>query len=80
MVDWYLLPLAAVVDALYVGWMWTTERNRPVIGGLTSMAIWGLTLWGVVEVAGNNWNMLPILSGAFLGSYITIWWKKRNEL
>jgi len=79
MIDWYLLPLAAIVDALYVGWMWSTERHRPVVGGLTSVGIWGLTLLGVVEVAGNYWNLTPILIGAFLGSFITIWLKARKD-
>jgi hypothetical protein len=79
MIDWYLLPLAAIVDALYVAWMWTAEKERPVYGGLTSMGIWGFTLWGVVEVADKPWNMVPILIGAFLGSYLTILLKKRRS-
>jgi hypothetical protein len=75
-VDWYLLPLAAVIDALYVAWMWAAESKRPHLGGLTSMGIWGMTLWGVVEVTENPWNIGPVLIGAYLGSYLTICWKK----
>lgn len=76
-IDWYLFPIAAIVDALYVAWMWAAEESRPVLGGLTSMLIWGLTLWGVVEVSDNHWNIPVILAGAFYGSFVTILWKKR---
>jgi len=78
-IDWYLLPLAAFTDALYVLWMWAVESKRPHSGGITSMGIWGLTLWGVIEVADNLWNMIPILMGAYLGTYLMIRWKKSRE-
>lgn len=79
MINWYLLPLAALVDALYVGWMWAAEKHRPVIGGLTSMAIWACTLMSIVEIADNKKNGIPILIGAFLGSYGTIYLKARKQ-
>jgi hypothetical protein len=79
MIDWYLLPLAAIVDSLYVAWMWSAEKERPLVGGFTSVGIWGLTLLGVIEVADKPWNMVPILIGAFAGSYATILLKRKRN-
>lgn len=79
MIDWYLLPLAAVVDSLYVFWMWAAEKGRPHLGGLASVGIWGLSTWGVITVINNRWNLAPILVGAYLGTCLTIYWKKHHD-
>lgn len=78
MIDWWLLPLAFVLDLMYIAWMWATERHMPLLGAISSVSIYAIGILGTLEAVDNRWNMIPLFIGVFLGSYLGIWYKGRK--
>ncbi len=76
--NWWLFIAGFVFDFLYIVWYWSTEKNKPITGGLTSVAMVGIGMLGIFEALDNRWNLVPYFSGLFLGSYVGIKWKHRK--
>lgn len=76
--NWWLFPIAFVLDLMYIVWMWATEKHMPMVGALSSVSIYAMGLLGTLEAVENKWNMIPLFLGVFFGSYIGIWYKGRK--
>jgi hypothetical protein len=38
-----------------------------------------LTAYGTIEYISNPYNLIPILTGGFIGTYVTLWWNKKHN-
>ena len=73
-------PLTAVVifvtyiavDILYAYYIICVERRRPMAAALVSSVLYSLLAYGVITYSQNPVYIVPLASGAFVGTYLTV--------
>ena len=61
-----------LIDALYAIYTFSIAKNRPLLAATSGTMMYGLALFGLSEFAKNNYYLVPILSGSWVGTYFTV--------
>lgn len=65
-----------VVDMLYAYYIMCVEERSALKAAAVSSVLYSLLAFGVVSYSKNILYLIPLASGAFVGTYITVRWKR----
>lgn len=65
-----------VYDYLYAKWVIAVAQKHAVIAANLSVGIYLIGAWGTILYVSNPWFLIPIVLGAWLGTYTAIRYKK----
>lgn len=68
-----------IFDVLYAYYIIALTELKALKSALASAVIIGMSLFGTIEIIKNHWNAIPIILGAFTGTYISVMLKKSKE-
>ena len=71
-----ILIVYIVVDMLYAYYIIQVEQRNPLRAALVSSVLYSLLAYGVVSYSRNILYLFPLATGAFIGTYLTVWWKR----
>ena len=60
------------IDILYALYIIYVEKRYAFRAAFLSAVLYGLLAFGIVSFSKNIWYLVPLASGAFIGTYITI--------
>lgn len=66
------------VDVLYALYVMAVGRGKPLSAALISAVLYSLLAFGVVTYSANMLYLVPLASGAFVGTYLTVRWGPRT--
>ena len=77
----YLITFAAVfsTDVLYIYFMKAVQHDRPWQASFWSVVVTFTASITVINYTEDHWNLIPALIGAFFGTYVGMWVKKRQS-
>lgn len=64
------------IDMMYAMYIICVGRRQAMYAALLTAAIYSLLAFGVVSYSKNIWYLIPLASGAFSGTFITVKLKK----
>jgi presenilin-like A22 family membrane protease len=67
-----------IIDCLYAAYVISVSRGQALLAATCTSIIYSLLAFGVLSYSKNVWYIVPLASGAFLGTFITV--KFRNYL
>jgi hypothetical protein len=67
------------VDILYAAYIICVERRRAFAAAAISSVLYSLLAFGVITYSKNPIYLIPLASGAFIGTYLTVRWNQRRE-
>jgi hypothetical protein len=65
-----------VIDMLYALYILCVGKHQALAAAAISSILYSLLAFGVVSYSKNILYLIPLASGAFLGTYITVRFKK----
>lgn len=65
-----------VIDMLYAWYILCVGRRKAFTASALSSVIYSLLAFGVVSYSQNIMYLIPLASGAFLGTYLTVRFKR----
>ncbi len=65
-----------IIDCLYAAYVISVGRGQAVLASTCTAIIYSLLAFGVLSYSKNVWYLIPLASGAFLGTYITVKFRK----
>jgi hypothetical protein len=65
-----------VIDMLYAWYIIAVNKRQPVIAAMMTSGIYTLAALGVMTYSRNPVYILPLATGAFLGTYLVVKFKK----
>ena len=68
-----------IIDILYAYYIMCVEERRPFKAAATTSMIYSLLAYGVVSYSQNILYLIPLAAGAFFGTFIMVYYKKRKE-
>lgn len=71
-----ILVVYILVDMLYAYYIIQVEQRNPMKAAVVSSALYSLLAYGVVSYSKNILYLFPLATGAFIGTYLTVWWKR----
>ena len=71
-----ILVVYIIVDMLYAYYIIQVEQRNPMKAALVSSVLYSLLAYGVVSYSRNILYLFPLATGAFIGTYLTVWWKR----
>ena len=71
-----ILIVYIVVDMLYAYYIIQVEQRNPMKAAIVSSVLYSLLAYGVVSYSKNILYLFPLATGAFIGTYLTVWWKR----
>lgn len=71
-----ILLVYIVVDMLYAYYIIQVEQRNPLKAAAVSAVLYSLLAFGVVSYSRNILYLFPLATGAFIGTYLTVWWKR----
>lgn len=71
-----ILLVYIVVDMLYAYYIIQVEQRNPIKAAVVSSVLYSLLAFGVVSYSRNILYLFPLATGAFIGTYLTVWWKR----
>lgn len=71
-----ILLVYIVVDMLYAYYIICVEQRSPLKAAAVSSVLYSLLAYGVVSYSRNILYLFPLATGAFIGTYLTVWWKR----
>jgi hypothetical protein len=78
--SWYTAALVfftyILVDILYAYYIICVEKRRPLMAASVSSFLYSLLAFGVVSYSQCIWYLIPLATGAWIGTFITVTWKK----
>jgi hypothetical protein len=60
------------VDILYAAYIIAVEKRRPLTAASISSVLYSLLAFGVITYSKNPIYLIPLASGAWLGTYLTV--------
>jgi hypothetical protein len=66
-------------DAIYILYIQSVQVVKPIKAANLSVILFLLTAYGTIEYVNNFINIIPIIFGAWLGSFLTLKWGKRHS-
>lgn len=64
------------VDVLYTRFYIEVDRRHAFRAAALSSALYALLAYGVITYSHNPLYILPLVLGAFLGTFLTVWWSR----
>lgn len=64
------------VDILYAAYIICVEKRQPMAAAAISAVLYSLLAFGVITYSKNPLYLIPLASGAFLGTYLTVRWNQ----
>ena len=74
-----ILLVYIVVDMLYAYYIIQVEKRQPLKAAIVSSVLYSLLAFGVVSYSKNILYLFPLATGAFIGTFITVAWKKGDK-
>ena len=71
-----ILLVYIVVDMLYAYYIIQVEQRNHITASVVSSVLYSLLAFGVVSYSRNILYLFPLATGAFIGTYLTVWWKR----
>lgn len=71
-----ILIVYILVDMLYAYYIIQVEQRNPMRAAIVSSVLYSLLAYGVVSYSKNILYLFPLATGAFIGTYLTVWWKR----
>jgi uncharacterized MnhB-related membrane protein len=71
-----ILVVYIIVDMLYAYYIIQVEQRNPMKAAIVSSILYSLLAYGVVSYSQNLLYLFPLATGAFIGTYLTVWWKR----
>lgn len=68
-----------VIDILYVYYTLYVTHLRAVAAANTSFLIYLIAAIGVINYVSDYLYIIPLVAGAWLGTYVTVEWEKRKS-
>lgn len=65
-----------IIDCLYAAYVISVNRGLAAFASLCTAIIYSLLAFGVLSYSKNVWYLVPLASGAFIGTYITVKFRK----
>jgi hypothetical protein len=80
-----LIYIAIFLSTLAADFAWTKYNMHSAAKHAHRAAAWSATiiLFGAINVmsyTANHWLVIPALLGAYVGTYLAIWWEKRGQV
>jgi len=66
------------VDILYAAYIIAVEKRRPLMAASISSVLYSLMAFGVITYSKNPMYLIPLASGAWIGTYVTVLWNQRQ--
>jgi len=77
---WLLLfVIYFAFDICYTLYIKSVQDMKPVRAANLSVLLFLLTAYGTIEYVNNFINIIPIIFGGWLGSFLTLTWGKRHS-
>jgi hypothetical protein len=67
-----LFTTYVVIDMLYAYYVVCVTKKLACRAACCSMVIYSLLAYGVVSYSQNIWYLIPLASGAWLGTFLTV--------
>lgn len=78
--SWVVLFLVYLFfDIFYILYIQSVTSVKPLRAANIGVVMYLLTAYGTIEYIDNIYNLVPILTGGWLGSYLTLKWGKQNS-
>jgi hypothetical protein len=74
-----ILLVYIVVDMLYAYYIICVEKRDPWKAAAVSSVLYSLLAFGVVSYSKNILYLFPLATGAFIGTFITVSWKRGDK-
>lgn len=68
-----------LVDILYAAYIIAVEKRRPLAAAAISSVLYSLLAFGVITYSKNPIYLIPLASGAFLGTYLTVRFHRKKN-
>lgn len=68
-----------ILDILYVYYTLAVTRLRSIAAANTSLLIYLIAAFGVINYVGNFLYIVPMAMGAWFGTFATVYWEKRKD-
>lgn len=65
-----------IIDMLYAAYIIYVNQAKAVKAATCSMIIYSLLAFGVISYSKNTLYLIPLATGAWLGTYLTVKFKK----
>lgn len=76
---WLVFWTYILVDIMYAYYIICVGKRRPFRAAIVSSILYSLLAFGVVSYSQNIWYLVPLACGAFIGTFITVWLKRRDR-
>ena len=68
-----------VLDILYVYYTLAVTRLQSIAAANTSLLIYLIAAFGVINYVGNYLYIVPMAMGVWLGTFVTVYWEKKKN-
>ena len=65
-----------VIDMLYAWYIMSVNKKRALTAAFLTAIIYSLLAFGVVSYSKNIYYLIPLASGAFIGTYLMVKFKE----
>ena len=75
----YILTFLAVffVDIFYTYYLKAVTESRALTASIWGAVVWLIGSLAVIEYTANHWLLIPACIGAFCGTYVGIYFRRR---
>lgn len=67
------------IDALYTLYIINVEKRNALYAASVSALIYSLLAYGIVNYSKNIYYLIPLSSGAFIGTYLTVLFNRHKD-
>lgn len=65
-----------IIDCLYAAYVISVNRGLATLASICTSIIYSLLAYGVLSYSKNIWYLIPLASGAFIGTFIMVKFRK----
>jgi hypothetical protein len=69
---WLVFATYFLIDVLYARFYIEVSKKRAFRAAMLSCILYALLAYGVISYSRNTLYLVPLVSGAFLGTYVTV--------
>jgi len=77
--NWWLFVYGFCLDVFYILWLNSIEKNWMWRASIWGTILGAITLFATVDVVHDPLQSIPYLLGMFVGSVVSMYYKKRNK-
>jgi hypothetical protein len=68
-----------LLDILWAQYILHTSKSKALQASLYASVLYVLGGFTVMNYVSNHWLLIPASVGAFVGTYLALWWENRND-